>query len=104
MRRPRMTTRRWMIVVVLAAVLLGVDHEFRLASLYRRKAGYHGALEIIYSGRKQRRLGADGKSLQPMSPASAALAAYHAALRQKYERAADRPWVRVPLDPDPPPL
>lgn len=93
MRLPRMTTRRWIFTVVIAAALLEGYRELELCQQYRLKAKLHagreGAQPVIFVA------GFFGYSLP-----SPEVAAYHKAMRKKYEQAATRPWASV--EPDPP--
>ena len=81
MRLPRMTTRRWMIVVAVAALLTGWFVLARRSAHYRREALYHSWAAARAASREHD---------------------YHYRLVKKYKRAAYRPW--FPLDPDPPDL
>src|SRR5262245_55961526 len=105
MRVPRMTTRRWMVAVVISAALLGffveVNRELKLASQYRLKASMHSLLESMSKGTEFRGAGASA-GMYAHGTANPELAAYHAELRQKYEIAAARAWFAIEPDPPPP--
>jgi hypothetical protein len=120
--RVRFTIRRIMIVVASVALLMGGLRLLWLRSAYRKAALAHAAYEnlartlqrmVENEGKDERELEiAFGMKVEPEpEPVKATRAAdarvnrktaeYHAALRQKYERAAARPW--APIAPDPPP-
>ena len=89
MRLPRMTTRRWMIIMVVIALHLEVAMTLRRAVYFHQKAVEHElgekALRTIPIPRYDplwRRVD------------------YHAHLKEKYRRAARSPWLSV--EPDPP--
>jgi hypothetical protein len=87
MRLPRMTTRRWMIVVAILAVgLADVGRRRHLA--LRQRAAYHEKIERLVT------------DTAPKLPANAAIRDRHARLKEKYWRAARYPW--LPVEPDPP--
>jgi hypothetical protein len=87
MKIPRMTIRRWMIVMVIVAVALGVLVTLRRAADFMRLAALHR--DVAHWIRRSPGPGADPK-----------LIAHHEDLARKYERAAARPW--LPIDTDPP--
>jgi hypothetical protein len=108
MRLPRMTTRRWMIYVVVVALSVAGEQMRRRAVQYRRQAERHAKIELACRQAAAR--------LPLMKPSdfrfycgtmvrdllrTPRLAAYHADLRCKYEYAARYPW--LPVEPDPPP-
>jgi len=106
MRLPRLTTRRLMALVMLLAFSMGAMVQMRRLRLsYQAQAARHSALE-----RSSRRIasyaaGLRNVGLEPRGDGGAALgrrAAYHAAMRQKYERAARYPWLSIAPDPPPP--
>jgi hypothetical protein len=82
MRLPRMTTRRWMVAVAVAAVLMGASHLAWLNWVYQVAALTHGVEEEAADAAMNRKT-----------------AEYHAALRRKYEHAARYPWLPVKADP-----
>jgi hypothetical protein len=100
MRVLRMTTRRWIVTVVISAGLMGigveVKRELRCAHDYRRIAEVYGIAETLNHG--QSVTFPNGTTMQGRG--SAELATYYMELRRKYERAASRPWLYV--EPDPP--
>ena len=90
MRLPRMTTRRWMVVVaVLSVGLATVAHHRGL--VLRQRAAYHEKIE---------RLVTDTSAAQV--PVNAAIRDRHARLKEKYWRAARYPWLPVGADPPEP--
>lgn len=107
---PRMTTRRWMIVVATLAVGLSTARAFErlgaLRSEYEVRAAIHAWFEEIYAHAEKY----DGLSFgcHATGPFRAnpsldpKLAGYHAGLKGKYTRAARRPWLPVPPDPPEP--
>lgn len=97
MRPPRFTVKRMMLVVVAAAIPLGwyIERQHR----FQKLAAYHqeqsGVLGVDFSGGREvlRITGPDGK------PLSAARHEWHSGLREKYHRAALRPWLPISTDP-----
>jgi hypothetical protein len=123
LRRMRFTMRRMLIAVASMALLMGGLRLVCLRSVYREAALAHTAYENLArtlqevaenEGKNERELQiAFGVEVEPESEAVKArraadarvnrkTAEYHAALKQKYERAASRPWVLLPPDPPPP--
>jgi hypothetical protein len=106
MRLPRMTTRRWMVAVVIAAAGLCVSVLGARSHSYAIRAGHHGLMEVhnrwIIEEYEAGRLFYSGPADQSARRADRCrrLIAYHAALWQKYELASRRPW--FPVEPDPP--
>ena len=116
MRFPRMTTRRWMVLVVVAGVAFwtpGLVATFLtrrgLAAIYgaRAQALRSVAQTLAPSVAKADELAArdtrykitaadDRRALERCG----AMADYNAALRRKYKRGARYPW--LPVSPDPP--
>jgi hypothetical protein len=82
-----MTTRRWMIAVLIASVLLGCFVMLRRAAHFMRLAALHEHL-------------AHHQRSQPGPSATPKDADHNERLARKYERAAARPW--LPVEPDPP--
>jgi hypothetical protein len=84
-----MTTRRWMIIMVIIALLLEVEVTLRRAVYFHQKAVENElsekALRII--------------PMQGHDPLWRRVD-YHAHLKEKYRRAARSPWLSV--EPDPP--
>jgi hypothetical protein len=103
MELPRMTTRRWVVTVVISAALLSIfveiNRELKLASQYRLRASGHSLLESVYKGTIFRGTGR-AAGTYAHGTANPELAAYHAEMRRKYENAAARPWLAI--EPDPP--
>ena len=101
MRLPRLTTRRWIVVVAIAAMSVEVYREVRLAAQYRLKACMHQQIEC---GSPTPVLTGAGRAsgFFAFHVPDPEVASYHAALRQKYEYAALHPW--LPVAPDPPPF
>ena len=105
MWRPRsgLTVRRLMVIVAVVAILMAfVPHCIRRshwASSYRALAAGHkaGALSTLASVTDG--AGRELLSAQEVAELEPERVAYHAALSQKYDRAANRPWSTVPPDP-----
>jgi hypothetical protein len=98
MRLPRMTTRRWIVTVVISASLMGivaeVNRELRRAHECRRLAYCYGLAEKLNRGETVTFPG----GMTAISAASPTLAAYYEEMKRKYERAAARPWLAVEPD------
>jgi hypothetical protein len=95
---PRFTVRRLMIAVAIIglalalAVMLKRSGEFRALA---EKQAYYEAGSLAYAD------DARGEGGDPQRVARGEqMAAYHRALKAKYERAARYPW--LPVEPDPP--
>ncbi len=86
--RPRLTVKRAMMAVALAALVLSVSvHRWRrLEADYRQMESFCANMERSFQGSRD--------------PRDIALAGYFGSLRRKYEAAERRPW--LPLAPDPP--
>jgi hypothetical protein len=110
MRLPRMTTRRWMVLVATVAILIGVGLELgRRSSRFARLSAYHSEVALLHFHTLMRLGG-----WPPQDPLAAelgrgrnlyrvrALVHYHSALTGKYERAARYPWLPVAPDPTEP--
>lgn len=97
---PRMTTRRWMIAVAIMGVLMAAEATRRrwaeLSAEYRQAATLHRALTEVY------RSGAHLDSRVEDPADTLRLVAHQLRLAEKYERAAQRPWLPVPPDPPEP--
>ena len=121
--RVRFTVRGMLIAVASIALLMGGLRLVWLRSVYRKAALAHAAYEnlartlqsmVENDGKDERELAiAIGMKVAPESEAVRAkraadasvnqkTAEYHATLKQKYERAASRPWVALAPDPPPP--
>src|SRR5215813_6576698 len=110
MRLPRMTTRRWMIVVAAGAV---VGASARLATLRARflliaRWRAEDAIDARDLAKfwddhaAQDTRSAEGSAYARAVAASArARAAWNDRMKRKYEQAARYPW--LPVEPDPPP-
>ena len=95
MRLPRMTTRRWILAVVVVALLLGAERivERRAYFLTRAEVEADRAGHFIGAGvclRKE----FDKEGMYEK------LRDHYLALARKYRLAADRPWLPVESDPD----
>ena len=114
MPRFRFTIRRMMVAVAIVAILLaaGIILAQRSAA-YRDRAARHAFAEwLLDSEAKMRRatplagIEGPGAALLKTFPndhdRTAAQAAYQAAMRAKYERAARYPWLPVARDPPEP--
>ena len=99
MQLPRMTRRRWMVVVAVAALLLGAVAILRRRAHFQVLADYHA--EMARHARFDH-----GSIIRPNGAyvhiplAAPSLVDYHEDMARKYERAARYPW--VPVEPDPP--
>src|SRR4051812_43881044 len=104
MRLPRLSTRRWVMLVVLVAVTMGAaEHLRRLRIVYREQVARHRALETSSRRIAGYATGLQRLGLEPRArPGPGRRTEYHAAMRRKYERAARYPWLPVPPDPPPP--
>jgi hypothetical protein len=98
MRLPRMTTRRWMAVVLVASLLLGVLVMSRRAAHFMRLAAFHKQAAIKIP-RWVIRVNARGDRLSHAASPEQRLLDYHRKLAHKYENAAQHPW--LPVEPDP---
>jgi hypothetical protein len=110
-RSPRMTTRRMMAAVLLVASLLGGARLWALRRHYLELAGFHEVRrreilrtpeDVAYweSRWTAQREGVGAAYPWPEGPPFVpAITANHAAMRDKWERAALRPW--LPVEPDP---
>ncbi len=91
MRRPRMTTRRWMIAVAIVAVVIGIYERrrrfLRLAAIHAEAiAGVDaGHVDIPRPG-------------EPFIWVASPRHRWHEALLAKYARAARYPWLPVEAD------
>jgi hypothetical protein len=89
MRLPRMTTRRWMVAMVIVAVALEGTMERR--NRFRKITDYHRA-ESKKLASRLKCFAMTELDWQPIE--------WHEWMRLKYDRAARYPW--LPLEPDPP--
>jgi hypothetical protein len=97
MSLPRMTTRRWMIAVAVAGIVLGPlvylgqrSRRFDRISWVHVRAMSKGAIEAANLKRRG----------DPRAKLAYARADYHQAMWLKYLRASRTPW--LPVEPDPP--
>ncbi len=93
MRIPRMTTRRWIVVVMIVAVLLGVERTRRRAAYLQQRAVENEQAETAIKIILLPAPGTDVESLRRRAD-------YYAHLKEKYRRAARSPWLSI--EPDPP--
>ncbi len=99
--RVRFTVRRMMVAVAIVALLLAwMQMQKRMVELrksYEFQSALHGGEEVVErEGGLFIRFRGGRREVKP----NARRAAYHAAMRRKYERAARYPW--LPVAPDPP--
>ncbi len=125
MRWLAMSTRRWLIVVALSALVMGgfayVRRVQSLAVIYRAQAaqfarqeawsrlseegarglaeGYESASRDEESRSKRPIFRAAAEAMRKEVARSSAQADYFAALKVKYERASEKPWQFLPPDP-----
>jgi hypothetical protein len=97
---PRVTVRRMMVAVAVLAVAMGGIALRRRSEFYQASARHHSRMErssviAIVEG-------SGPASRDELARLNRARTAYHADLRQKYERAAGHPWVSMPPDPPEP--
>jgi hypothetical protein len=111
MRLPRMTTRRWMITVAAVAFVsagVSLPHRWHL----HQQAKAHAA-QGEFADEMARLCASQADFLRASDPSTARRldtsadvytrrVAYHAQLRERYERAAVYPWLSVEPDPPPP--
>jgi hypothetical protein len=101
MRVPRMTTRRWIVMIVISASLMGivaeVNRHLKYASDYRSRAFWYSVAEKINRGEV---VTIPGGMTIGRSVGSPTLAAYYHQMKRKYARAATHPW--LPVAPDGP--
>jgi hypothetical protein len=106
---PRMTTRWWMIVVAVVALVLAAEltrqRLTNISSAYRRWALMHqheaddASGNALLSDAAYRRGQPPDPKYAQWSVRSRRLAEFHSAMMRKYEWAARHPWLRVPPDP-----
>jgi hypothetical protein len=102
----KLAVRRKMVIVAVVAVLVAfVPNHIRWgpwSSRYRARAAVYkaGALSTLASVTDGS--GRELLSAQELAELEPERVAHYAALSQKYDRAANRPWLTVPLDPPDP--
>jgi hypothetical protein len=106
--RVRFTVRRLMVVVAVAAALMGAFVEYvrlcRKSTDFRARAEEHAALEqtlrwtIATSGADSPIDISPGPGMRSKRFTARAVTDWQAALRRKYERAAHYPWLPVVAD------
>ena len=87
MQFPRMTTRRWMVAVLITSVFLGGLVMLRRSAHFMRLAVLHE--HTAHHLRSQTGPSADPQGVD-----------HNERLARKYQRAAARPW--LPVEPEPP--
>lgn len=104
MRKPRITMRRLMIAVAACGLLIWVGDRLYVywvrLPLYRDRVRFHALHETARITRLQDATHTAGP--EELVQLNRAWAAYHATMRQKYERAVASPWITVPPDPPTP--
>ena len=109
MRLPRITTRRWMVAMAIAAVVLGAERMWQRWAALRRRAADHEATSSVLALIRYRgeypycSLGIHDIPLVYNSEKAsihAACVLYHTRMLRKYRLAMLRPW--LPVEPDPP--
>src|SRR5205085_2724116 len=93
MRLPRMTTRRWMLVIALIAVAIYAEQTRRRWAYFRDQAAHHAEFEWGSQAYADDARGVPGG--EQRVERGETLAAYHARMRQKYEHAARYSWLPV---------
>jgi hypothetical protein len=101
MRRPKMTTRRWMTVVAVVGLLLGVviwGRRLRQRREYcLQQASNHAREEKVFRSMATR-LRPPEIIVGEHTYQADTLAAYHAEWKTAYLHTASRPWLSVPPD------
>jgi hypothetical protein len=101
-----MTTRRWMIVVAVAALIMTRAEVRRRQNEFQRLAAHHKKERSLIVAGRGRKSGdieiwlRHDPSKNSWRLSSVWKAVYHSRMREKYERAARYPW--LPVEPDPP--
>jgi hypothetical protein len=100
----RMTTRRWMIAVAVAALIMTRAEVRRRQHEYQRLAAYHKKERSLIVAGRGRTSGEieiwlrHDPSKRSWRLSSVREAAYHSAMGEKYERSARYPWLPVETD------
>jgi len=98
MRLPQMTTRRWMVAVVVVGLLCLLEHrrrsfaslaEYHDSKTWQSMATFRGVASHVYIDANDREMTQD----------EVKKSAWHAALAEKYRHATLYPW--LPVEPDP---
>ncbi|MFI5454394.1 MAG: hypothetical protein ACHRXM_03000 [Isosphaerales bacterium] len=103
MRLLRMTTRDWMVIIAVLAILAGtvsgIWRIVRLRKAYQSLARKHWHANINYDevDDPDPAINPEGHRIYEYH---ARMRRYHNQLREKYQLASTRPW--LPVDPDPP--
>jgi hypothetical protein len=95
MKLPRMTTRRWMVAVVLAALIIWAARLLSLSVAYRERANQY-LLELL--GSTPILMGPKGRHSATIPRSAHSL--WAESMAEKYLHASRFPW--LPLEPDPP--
>jgi hypothetical protein len=94
MRLPRMTTRRWMIAVLVFGLgmgaIVGGDQLKRRRNYFLYRARFHALTVDVWKE----------AGWPALDPSDRPIIEYDAAMARKYWRAARYPW--LPVEPDPP--
>jgi hypothetical protein len=101
----RFHLRTLLIAVAIVAVVLGVLAMRWRAEHYRALAERHAFLASVYQAGESTvgGIGPDGRTFsETRSLRDPRKVRYHAALKERYERAACYPWLSVETDPPPP--
>jgi hypothetical protein len=113
--RWRISIRRLMFAVAVAGIVLGTavtSSRYQRRRDFRKRADLHARSEALYRETEQgqertaaelNKRALDGSFMRQSAARSAARADYHAALKRKYEQAADGRWRSVEPDPPEPP-
>jgi hypothetical protein len=104
MRPPRFRLRTMIAVVAIAAALIATGSIARRGATYRARAAYHAAELRRCRGNEAVQLAgaladpARRRELEFNAGRYRRLAAWHAAMAEKYRRAAGWPWEAIPPD------
>jgi hypothetical protein len=102
MRLQRMTTRRWMIVILMVALIFGAFSMAQRRAYFQDLAVSHWMVASRIFLSRTWVPGPDGKMhLSPLPEKLKRRWEYHDTMSSKYEHAAAHPWLLV--EPDPPP-
>jgi hypothetical protein len=102
MRLPQMAERRWMTVVAIVAVVVGIRLLIQRSRSYASLASFHAEAEkecwqILEASESKQFDPADRKD---WTAHARGVLRYHARMARNYRRAARYPW--LPVEPDPP--